>query len=439
METRRRFLQASTAAVFTKTALGASDRINIAVIGTGGRMSLLGAAFFKQPDCGIAAAVDVSKKRVDEFASKAGGEVATYGDYRRVLDRKDIDAVVIATPDHWHSPMTVEACAAGKDVYVEKPVSNTIPAAVKMWEAARKYNRVVQVGTQQRSWPHFQECAKKIRDGLLGNVTYVLVEHGGGGGGTGARRLPEVPQAVPEGVDWEMWQGPAKRHPFSSTRIGNWRSFYDYGGGSVTDWGVHWMDIVHMAMAHDVQGPQLANAVAKYTNVDDPDLERVPNAHIITWEYDTFLTSFSEVITPRVEAIRGGPGFFGTRGYLLVNRSGYIIRPPGNQSFVHPPIPVAPLPGDRTVARPNATTPRRPAEPSVEPQEFVLQDSVAAERAAEVAHVRNWLDCIKSRQKPVADIEIGFHSTLPCLLGLLAIRAKRSFAWDPNTKTAKAL
>jgi hypothetical protein len=198
------------------------------------------------------------------------------------------------------------------------------------------------------------------------------------------------------------------------------------------------MDIVHMCMQHDVKGLQLASAAARYMNFPAPDPERVPNAFMITWEYDNFLVSFTNVITPRPEAIRGGPGFFGSRGYLLVNRSGYIVRSTASQSFQQAPMP--PLEGrGGKGARPQAAPPPPAGQPPLAAQDLTLPDAVVAERACEVVHVRNWLDCIKSRQKPVADIEIGFHSTLPCLLGVQAIREKRSFAWDPKTKTAKAV
>jgi predicted dehydrogenase len=417
MESRRTFLQATAAAaVVSPTVQGANERVQVAIIGTGGRMNLLIDAFLKQSGCAIAALCDVDKPRLTQFAAKFGIKADTYGDYRRVLERKDIDAVVIATPDHWHSPMLIAASEAGKDAYVEKPVSNTIPAAVRMLQAAQKHKRVVQVGTQQRSWAHFQECAKMIQDGLIGNVSQVVVNHGSGGGAGGARRPPAQAEPIPEGFDWEMWQGPAKRYPYSAARRG-WRAYYEYGGGTITDWGVHWMDIVHLVMRQDVKGPIITAAAANI----NPDPERAPGSWTISYQYDNFIASFVSATQPGTEEIRGGPSFYGSRGYLLVNRSGYIIRPQGGGGG----------------ARAGRGTVPAPVQAPVEAKTFLLPNSAVGERASEVVHVRNWLDCIKSRQKPTADIQIGFYSTLPCLLGLQAIREKRTLTWDPNTMTAR--
>jgi predicted dehydrogenase len=414
----------------------------VAVIGTGGRMNLLIDAWLKAADCNVAALCDVDKARLTQFAAKFAPKADTVADYRRILERKDIDAVVIATPDHWHSPMLIAAVAAGKDVYVEKPVSNSIPAAVSMLQAAQKSKQVVQVGTQQRSWPHFQECCKMIRDGALGNVTQVIVNHDGGGGFGGGQQQPAAPEPIPEGFDWEMWQGPAPRHPYASARR-RWRAYYEYGGGTITDWGVHWMDIVNLAMRSDVKGPAITAAAA----VINPDPELAPGQWTISYQYDNFLCTFVSAVQASPEQIRGGPSFYGSRGYLLVNRSGYIVRPPGGTSPQQtlaargaggpggaPPIAG---PGGPGGARAGRGAGRGPSQPPVEPQTMILPDSVAGERGSEVLHVRNFLDCIKSRQKPAADIEIGFYSTLPCLLGLQAIREKRTLAWDPKTMTAR--
>lgn len=386
-----------------------SGKIRVAIIGTGGRMNLLIDAFLKQKDCTIAALCDVDKNKLTQFVTKFSIKADTYGDYRRILERKDIDAVVIATPDHWHAPITMDACQAGKDVYVEKPVSNTIQAAVQMLEAARKYNRVVQVGTQQRSWPHFQECGRRIKDGLIGNVNQVVVNNGSHSSGNSSRQQPAAQEPIPDGLDWEMWQGPAPRHPYSSARR-NWRSFYEYGGGAITDWGVHHIDIVHLALGYDLKAPTFATAVAMPNT--SPDL--VPNTWSISYKYNDFLMSFESCTQPNEKGqdfFIGGPSFFGSQGYAFVNRSGYLIRPyVRSDSNQTPPF--------KTI-------------------DALMGYDAASERASEVVHVRNWMDCIKSRQKPTSDIEIGFHSSLPSLLGLQAIQEGRALTWDPITKTVK--
>lgn len=159
MESRRQFLKATAAAaVVSQRVLGANDRIRMAVIGTGSRGTIVNALFRKHADCEFVAACDVRESRLSNVVKQIESKVDTFRDYRRILERKDIDALLVTTPDHWHSPIVVEACAAGKDCYVEKPLTNTIPAGLRMIEAARKYNRVVQLGTQQRSGKHFQEA-----------------------------------------------------------------------------------------------------------------------------------------------------------------------------------------------------------------------------------------------------------------------------------------
>jgi FlaA1/EpsC-like NDP-sugar epimerase len=163
MESRRQFLQTSAGAmVASNTVLGANERIQLGVIGTGTRGTSVASKFVMNEDCAVVAACDVARSKLDSAAAKIAGQVATYGDYRRLLDRKNIDAVLIATPDHWHSQVTVDVCAAGKGIYVEKPASNTIPAAQRMLAAAQKYRRVVQVGLQQRSWASSQQLANNL-------------------------------------------------------------------------------------------------------------------------------------------------------------------------------------------------------------------------------------------------------------------------------------
>jgi predicted dehydrogenase len=380
-----------------------SDKIQVAVIGTGGRMRWLMEAFNIQPDCATVALCDVDNTRLTQFAAKFSDKVDTYEDYREILERKDIDAVIVATPDHWHAPMTVDACKAGKDVYLEKPIANTIPAAVQILEAAQKYKRVVQLGTQQRSWPHFQECAKMIQDGLIGDVTQVVVNHASRYGSRSQQ--PAQPEQIPEGFNWEMFQGPAPKHPYESARR-RWRNYYDYGGGGITDWGVHYIDIVHMALGYDLKAPTYTAAAC----MPNPDPELVPGTYTISYKYDDFVMSFVSATQPSTEISRG-PSFYGSKGYLFVNRAGYMIKPRSG----------------------------RGVEASFEAKTFLMDDSVAAERASEAVHVRNWLDCIKSRQQPTCNAELGFYSSLSPLLGRQAIQEGRALRWDPMTKTVKTL
>jgi predicted dehydrogenase len=413
MLTRRTFLQASAAmaiAARARPVLGANDRVRMAVIGCGTRGTMVTGYFGRHADCEFVAACDVAGAKRDALATKlreggSGGGARTVDaveDYRRILDRNDVDAVLIATPDHWHSPMTMEACAAGKDVYVEKPVSNAIEPAQKMIEAARTHNRVVQVGIQQRQGEHFKEAAALIQDGLLGKVTHVELRF------PDSYTLPPEPtQDPPADLNWEMFQGPAQRHPYKPSRQRRWRTYYDYGGGLVTDWGVHLVDVAHWYLNANTKTPRLTTAVAQYVNVANPEQDQVPDAFTVSWQYEDFVMSFTNVAmtTPSPFGLQG-TYFFGPRGSLQVNRGGFEIRP------------------SRRPRNPSPGTPP-PLETRLRPFAENYENDPDT-----IAHVRDFLDCVKSRKRPVGDIEIGFYSSLPCLLGIEAIRQGRAIAWD---------
>ncbi len=444
---RRAFMQgAAGAALFSKNVLGASDRINIGVIGVGARFGLLDAAFYKQEDATVAAICDVNQSRLDTYQTKRKEQkFTTFADYRRLLDRKDIDAVVICAPDHQHAPIMIAAVEAGKDVYVDKPASNTIEAAVAMLKTYRSHKQVVQLGTQQRSWQHFRDSAKLIWDGYIGDVTHVVVAHGGGGMGPGRGAPPSTPVPVPDGLDWDAFLGPAKKVPYEPRRYSSWRSYWDYGGGLVTDWGVHWMDIVHLCMKSDYEGASYTSSVS----VPHADPELVSTDWFINYKYRKYLMTFLGFVPPTTEPVAEGPTFYGTRGWLRVNRNGYIVRanrterrlaftPAGQAAAAaaegRPVPPSAPPP-----AAPPAQAGRGGQAPQPPINDITQVDpakNVPGERGSEIVHVRNFLDCVKSRQKPTAEFEIGFHSSLPCLLGRLSIQ-QRAVIWDDQNLTAK--
>ncbi len=411
--------------------VGANDRIRLAVIGCGGRSGQDLTSFAQVPNNVFVAACDVFKERLDALAARLGSDgqkVDSYGDYRRVLDRKDIDALLVGTPDHWHPQMVIDACAAGKDVYLEKPVGNSIEPAVKMVQAVRRSNRVVQVGTQQRSWGHFQEAAKLIDQ--LGGVTHVVVQYGGGGSPT---LDPVAP--VPEGLDWDMFQGPAPRKPYKTSRQRNWRYYYDYGGGLVTDWGVHLVDVVHWYMGLDGKAPNLTTAVAQNVNVQNPDPERPPNAFVVTCQYDRFVMSWGNMVVGNPEFPFHGNVFFGPRGSLVVNRTGYMLRPP--EGPVGGGRARAATSGRQQAAAGGPPAGYTPPPPPVEARTVPVGVELEAIVVATTAHAANFLDCVRTRKRPICDVEVGFYSTLPCLLGLLAIRERRPFAWDVANMKAK--
>ena len=259
---RRKFLKTAAAsaaaaatwrnsALIAQNTLGANDRINIGLIGCGGRGMLVGALMNKAPNVAYIGYCDVSDATVNDAAkgprSFAATTAQTYKDFRRVLDNKDIHVIHVATPDHWHAAPTVLGCQAGKDVYVEKPLSLTIAEGRKMVAAARKYNRIVQTGMQHRSAPHYKEVEDLVQSGAIGEVHFVRVwNYGASEGGEGS---PD--SEVPAGVDWDMYLGPAPKVPFNRQRFQRtFRRFFDYSGGFITDYGAHRLDSVHQVM-HD--------------------------------------------------------------------------------------------------------------------------------------------------------------------------------------------
>ncbi|MPY88190.1 MAG: hypothetical protein GEU99_09725 [Luteitalea sp.] len=406
--------------------VGANDRIRVGIIGCGSRGNQVATDWLKHEDSVFVVACDVAKSRLDETAAKlnaaqGGAAVDTVEDYRRVLDRQDVDAVLIATPDHWHGPMTVDACAAGKDIFVEKPVLNAIEPALTMVEAARQHNRIVQVGLQQRSWHHFQEAAQLTHDGYFGTlITHCVMSPPGGGRGRFPDQ-PEAPQDPPADLNWEMFQGPAERKPYVPSRQRRWRSYYDYGGGSVTDWGVHLVDVMNWYMQGDTSTPLLTSASAQYVR-SRRDAERAPDTFSVTWQYENFVATLSNAVLPGEEDARElyGNYFFGDRGVLLVNRIGYEVKP---------------FPPARGRRRPlNAPEPPPPIEAKKFRDPSGMSEVADSQfGSATGRHVRNFLDCVRSRQKPACDIEVGFNSSLPCLLAVVAIRQGQTVRWDGKT------
>lgn len=481
MVNRREFLQgamaAAVAAGHTPTLLAArgqsapaaaaGDRLRVGIIGCGTRGNQVANDWMKHPDSLFVAAADVAKGRLDQTAAKIaqvqGQAPDTYEDYRRILDRKDVDAVLIATPDHWHSPMTVEACAAGKDVYVEKPVSNEIDAALKMIEAARTHKRIVQVGLQQRSWHHFQEAAALFQSGALGTlITHCTMSPPPSGGGAPFQLPPpEEAQAPPADLNWDLFQGPARRKAYLPTRQRNWRSYWDYGGGTVTDWGVHLTDVMLWYLGADSTTPILTSGSAQYIR-SRRDPERVPDTFSVTWQFDRFVATLTNAVVPGATNAteRYGNYFFTDRAVLQVNRLGYVVSPiPPPLSRGGPPAggpPSGGVPGGAPGAAPGsapgqasgvppapgASTPvaaaasPQPAPPPPIEAKTVVDPNGMSENASSTfgsathRHIRNFLDCVKTRQTPVADIAIGFNSSLPCLLARLALRQGQTVRWD---------
>ena len=419
MENRREFLKVSAAAALVANQVrGANDRVQMGIIGLGTRGNQVYGSFIRNNDVTFVAACDVQKRRLDQFVAKSGGKMRAYGDYRRLLENKDVEGVLITTPDHLHSPIMLAALDAGKDVYCEKPVSNAIEPALKMVAAVRKSKQVVQIGCQQRSWPHFQEWSKKIQEGYIGQINQCVLLHQEYVGNF-SRWQQEQPGPAPADLDWEMFQGPAERHPFVPSRLG-WRLYWDYGGGSISDWGVHLTDVMLWYMNADRKTPLLTSASA-VNAFNQPDPERVPDSYSITWKFDNFVATLTNAVPPSGGLGRSemyGDWFYGQKGVFQVNRFGYELRP----------VLQAPGRGGAPANIPAPLKPERVMDP-----ENMSENPDSKFGSATVRHTRNFLDCVKSRQKPVCDMETGFNSTLPTLLAVLSIRQGRSFTWDGTT------
>src|SRR5215831_18616294 len=291
---RRQFIQqaagtalASAAALSAGKVLGARDRVNVALIGCGGRGQSDAELLSHMAEVKIVAVCDVYQPNAAAAQARAGAGCGSYSDFRKLLERKDIDAVLVATPDHWHAAVTVLACQGGKDVYVEKPLAHNIREGRKMVEAARRYNRVVQTGTQQRSAPHIQQAAEIVRSGQIGPVHFVrawnYLNMSPDGIGQAADSTP------PAGLDWDFYLGPAPAVPFNRNGfLASYRWFWDYAGGMATDYGTHRLDSVHQIMGVEA----LRSAVAAGGRYELKDGAETPDVLQVTYEYPGFVLSY---------------------------------------------------------------------------------------------------------------------------------------------------
>ena len=384
----------------TGSVLGANDRIRLGLIGCG-RQGVSNMEYFIKQGVEVAAVCDVYEPNLQKGLEAAGGKAKALKDFRQVLDDKEIDAVIVATPDHWHPLATVMACQAGKDVYVEKPICVAVEEGKKMVEAARKYKRVVQVGLWQRSNLHFQKAAQLVQDGLIGKVTFVRTENYSNIYPDGIGNPPD--SDPPPGLDWDMWLGPAPKVAFNWNRFGvgdHWstfRYFYDYANGWPGDWGVHRLDIVQWALR--VDGPHTITASGrKFYLKDNSD---TPDTLQITLEYPDFVATYETRLCNESAMDNHGYGIeiHGTDGTMFVDREGFQVFPESKE-----------VEGKRVA---------KTAEMKMERVDDGLEN-----------HVANMLECMKTRKLPQSDIEFGHRSTSTCLLGNVALRSKERLEWD---------
>ncbi|MBK5295619.1 MAG: Gfo/Idh/MocA family oxidoreductase [Vicinamibacteria bacterium] len=412
MPHRRAFLKglAATAlatAASTRRVAGANDRVRVGFIGIGliGRRHLLD--FQAQADCEIAGICEVSEQRRDDGVATAGNSPAGFEDFRRMLDRADIDAVVVSTPDHWHALMTIMACAAGKDVYVEKPLTHVLREGEWMIEAARRHRRVVQVGTQQRAGAHYQRAKRLLQEGHIGEIRGARVS-------TARNILPgfTVPVGKPlSPAQWDMWLGPAPLAPYEPTRgLYHFRWFWDYSGGQTTNLLAHEVDIVQWVTG---QVPRRVAAFAQRRSLTG--VGETPDVFEGIFEYPGFLLNWSS--REVAAGGRGGLEMYGTKGTLAINRRGFEILPdPMLTPESQIPRFTGPVAAESTPAL------------RCEAVKDVGYDQV---RDQFRPHVRNFLDCVKSRQTPLADLEGAHQTSVACHLANISMRTGRVILWDP--------
>jgi predicted dehydrogenase len=388
---RRTFALSALSAAAAGRVSGANDRIRVGLIGSGGRGRQDWGTFLKQPDMEPVAVCDLYEPFRELGIKLTEGRAKGFKDFRQLLDVKDIDAVIVATPDHWHALIAVAACEAGKDVYCEKPLSLTVDDGRHMLAAARKHDRVFQTGSQQRSGSHYAAAVKLIQDGGIGQVHRIQA-------GFQRNIFPGLkPTEMASGInptfDWDMWLGPAPKRAFDPFRcIYNFRWFWDYSGGQMTNWGAHHLDIARWITGADAP-TEVSGFGGRWALTDGGE---TPDIQEVTYQFP------KTVVTWTASEVAQGKGFtldiYGTKGTLTLLRSGFTVAPEmlGSGKEKTPAMEALQMKGDDL----------------------------------DVAHVRNFLDCVKSRKRPNADVEEGHRSAIMCHLGNISTRLGRSIKWD---------
>ncbi len=371
--------------------LGANDRVRLAFMGTNGRGSDLIRGFAALPDAEIAAVCDVDERAVGKGVQAAGAGAGRTPnrarDVRRVLEDRNIDALVIAAPDHWHAPATILACAAGKHVYVEKPASHNPREGELAVAAARRFRRVVQVGTQRRSFPTVIEAIGLVRQGAIGPVRFARAWYTNARGSIGRGRTAPVPAWL----DWPLWQGPAPAVPYRDNVVHyNWHWFWHWGTGEMGNNGIHALDLCRWGLGV-TYARKVTSAGGRYHFRDD---QETPDTQTATFDFGDAAIAWEGRSCQRhgVDGLGFGVAFHGEKGTLVTDGTGY--------------------------------------------RRFDLDDKEVEKVAGtggEAAHLRNFLECVRTGARPAADIEEGHQSTLLCHLGNIAWRTGRTLRCDPVT------
>lgn len=388
--------------------LGANDQVRVALVGCGGRGRYVSGFMREVSGVDLACCADVDLRKARRAAEAAGGGADVAQDFRKALDRKDIDAVVVATPDHWHAGVTVLACRAGKHVYIEKPLTHNIREGRALVKAAEAGGTIVQAGLQHRSAPHFEECAELVRSGALGNVHFVKIWNANNMGPAGIGSQPDGDP--PTELDWDFYCGPAPMRRYNPLRAGpTFRWFKDYATGFITDFGAHRFGTVHHIMG--VDAPKTVSASGGRFAVGG--MGEMPDLMVAVYEYEGFVLSYEGLNLNGFGMPRGGSGlkyynqrgmwdrpngmaFHGTKGTLFADRIGYEYYP-------------------------------EPVRPGAAPAgEAVWKQGADATRL----HAQSFIGNIRENRKPEASAEFGHRVTSAALLGNIALAAGTKLRWD---------
>jgi predicted dehydrogenase len=383
----------------------ASDRVHVAIMGVNGRGHSLAGTFARQENCRVSHVCDVDRRALERTVAAVariqGEAPKATGDFRRCLEDKDVHALVIAAPDHWHAPAALLACKAGKDVYVEKPCSHSPAEGEMLADAARKYGRKVQLGTQRRSWPNVVEAMKELKAGIIGRPYFAKGWYANNRKSIGTGK--EAP--VPEWLDYELWQGPAPRRPYRDNVIHyNWHWFWHWGTGEALNNGTHFLDMMRWGLG--VEFPvRVASSGGRFHFTDDWE---TPDTQVITLDFAERVSMMWEGRScsgRSIDGLTAGVLFHGDKGSLLVDGNSYKVQDL-DEKVVH------------EVKSATDIDPRDTRNPA---------DSL------DVPHVRNFLDAIRGTATLNAEVREGHLSTLLCQLGNVAHRAGRSLDVDRRT------
>lgn len=369
------------AALASTRVLGANDRIGVGLIGCGGRSRDLLHAADEAGGYQLVAACDVYEPRRDEVRDTRGGDVSTHLDYRDLLSIKEVDAVIIATPNHWHVQMACDALAAGKHIYLEKPVTHTLEEGVTLTRAVAAANRILQCGMQQRSWVHFQSAVDLIQGGNIGRVTQVRTYWY-----QNYQRRRSLKPIEVDMLDWKRWLGSAPEQPFSEEKFRLWRWYWNFGGGAMTDLFTHWIDVVHWAMK--TTGPQLAQGLGDRYFFD----WQCPDTVQTAFRYPGFEVGYEGTMVSSIDD--GGLEFRGTNATLKLDRSGFGVY-----------------------------------------REGVKGNPILTERSAldgTISHMQNFFDCVRDRKVPNAPVETGVAAAQAGQIANMALRSGNSVKWPPK-------